>query len=220
VSVETRALIDPSAPGKKYPEGSYGETLFVVDCSRPRMAAAESKVTDRIGKVLYAYKWADPQFLDLSTASSFEPGSIGASTQRIVCDEEMRTPLFDKKQLSDMDFSSLSSTPAGDGDMFYGPIQDELRGQKQVTLINRFHRDHTLELAGGSVPGVPDRRFEASRIKVNCSDGTMTDFKSEYYDSSNRLVYLYPYGQQLPGSGNSPLTLLRRIVCNANEAGK
>jgi Caspase domain len=220
VAAETRALIDSSASGKKYPDGSYGESLFVVDCKRPRMAAAESKVTDRAGKVLYAYKWADPQFLDLSTAPPFAPGSIAASTQRIVCDEAMRTPLFDKRQLSDMHFTSLSSNPAGDGDMFYGPIQDELRGQKQVTLINRFHRDRALEVAGGSVPGVPDRRIEASRIKVNCNDGTMTDTKSEFYDSSNRLVYLYPYGRQLPESGNSPLVLLRRIVCNANEAGK
>jgi len=220
VVVETRALIDSSAQGKKYPEGSYGETLFVVDCSRPRMAAAESKVTDPAGKVLYAYKWADPQFLDLSKASSFLPGSVGASTQRIVCDEAIRTPLFDKKQLSGMGFSSLSSTPAGDGDMFYGPIQEEPRGEKQVTLINRFHQDHALELASGSVPGVPARRIEASRVKVNCSDGTMTDFKSEFYDSSNTLVYLYPYTQQLTASENSPLTLLRRIVCDANEAGK
>ena len=220
VVVETRSLIDSSAPGHKYPDGSYGETLFVVDCSRPRMAAAESKVTDRTGKVLYAYKWADPQFLDLSTASFFAAGSIASSTQRIVCDEALRTPLFGKKQLSDMDFTSLSSTPSGDGDMFYGPIEGELPGQKQVTLINRFHQDRALELAGGSVPGISDRRIEASRVKVNCGDGTMTDSKSEYYDSSNRLVYLYPYGRQLPESGNSPLTLLRRILCNANEAGK
>jgi len=220
VAVETRALIDASAPGHKYPEGSYGETLFVVDCARPRMAPAESRVTDGTGKVLYAYKWADPQFLDLSTASSFAAGSIASSTQRIACDEAMRTPLFGKKQLSAMDFTSLSSTPMGDGDMFYGPIQDEPHGQKQVTLINRLHQDRPIELAGGPVPGVSDRRIEASRIKINCSDGTMTDSKSEYYNSSNRLVYLYPYEQQLPRSGNSPLMLLRRIVCNASEAGK
>jgi hypothetical protein len=48
----------------------------------------------------------------------------------------------------------------------------------------------------------------------------MTGFKSEFYDSSNTLVYLYPYTQQLTASENSPLTLLRRIVCDANEAGK
>jgi caspase domain-containing protein len=220
VAVETRALIDSSASGKKYPEGSYGESLFVVDCNRPRMAAAESRVTDPVGKVLYAYKWAAPQFLDLSRAPPIVPGSVAASTRRIACDEAMRTPLFDKRQLAEMNFTSLSSNPAGDGDMFYGPIQDEPRGQKEVTLINRFHRDRPLELAGGPVPGVPDRRIEASRIKVNCNDGAMTDIKSEYYDSANRLVYLHPYGQQLPESANSPLALLRRIVCNVNEADK
>jgi uncharacterized caspase-like protein len=220
VAVETRFLIDASAPGRKFPEGSHGETLMVVDCNRPRIAPAESKVTDPAGKVVYAYKWADPQFLDFSKASSFAPGSIASSTQRIACDEALRTPLFDKEQLSAMKFTSLSSTPAGDGDMFYGPIQDEIHGQKQVTLINRFHEDHPLELAGGPVPGITDRRIEASRIKVNCSDGTMTGSKTEYYDNSNRLVYLYPYGQQLPESGNSPLTLLRRILCNTTEAGK
>jgi uncharacterized caspase-like protein len=219
-AVETRFLLDSSASGQKFPDGSYGETLIVVDCTRPRMAAAESKVTDPSGTVVYAYKWGDPEFLDLSTAPSVTPGSIASSTRRIVCDEGMRTPLFDKQQLSAMNFASLSSTPAGDGDVLYGQIQGEARGQKEVTLVIRFHHDRALELAGGLAPGISGHRVEASRVQVNCNEGTATAPKSEYYDSSSRLVYLFPYAQAFPGSGNSPLALLRRIVCNANEAGK
>jgi hypothetical protein len=219
VAVETRVLVDP-ASAHKYPEGSYGEAVMVVDCGKPRIAAAESKVTDPSGKVLYAYKWADPEFLDLSTAQTITPGSVASSTQRIVCNEGLRTPLFDKKHLPPTNFLSLSSTPAGDGDMLYGPIREETHGQKEVTLVSRFPNDHALELAGGPAPGISGYRVAASSVRVNCNDGTATAAKSEYYDSSNRLVYLFSYNQDFPTSGNSPMALLRRIVCNTNEAGK
>src|SRR5262249_36320267 len=42
VAAETRFPVDPSAPGRKFPEGSYRERMIVVDCKRPRLAAAES----------------------------------------------------------------------------------------------------------------------------------------------------------------------------------
>src|SRR5262249_10914639 len=43
VAAETRFPVDPSAPGRKFPERSYRERLIVVDCKRPRLAAAEAK---------------------------------------------------------------------------------------------------------------------------------------------------------------------------------
>src|SRR5262249_48685435 len=121
VAAEMRFRIDPSAPGQKFPVGSHRETLVVVDCKRPRLAAAESKVIDPSGKVLYAYKWAEPALLDLSIAASFAPGSIESATQRVLCDEDMRTPLVGKQDLANTTFHSLSRTVAGDGTMFYAP---------------------------------------------------------------------------------------------------
>src|SRR6202011_1813349 len=52
VAAETKSPVDPAAPGWKFPERSYRERLIVVDCKRPRLAAAESKVVDPSGQVL------------------------------------------------------------------------------------------------------------------------------------------------------------------------
>src|SRR5262249_16454027 len=119
VAAETRLRVDRNTSGQKFPEGSYRESLIVVDCKRPRLRAAESKVVDPSGKVLYAYKWADPAVLDLSSGTAFAPGSIEAATQGILCDERIQTPLVDKQDLAEMRFSSLSATAAGEGEIYY-----------------------------------------------------------------------------------------------------
>jgi hypothetical protein len=49
----------------------------------------------------------------------------------------------------------------------------------------------------------------------------MSSIKSEYYDSSNNLIYMYTHVTDFKDVQlASPLALLRRIVCNANEVGK
>jgi hypothetical protein len=222
VAAETRARIDPSAPGQKFPEGSYRDRLIVVDCKRPRLAAAESRVIDASGKVLYAYKWADPAFVDLSIAPSFAPGSIEAATQRIICDEDMRTPLVGKQDLAKRTFSSLSRTVAGDGEIFYALAPNEARGgSREVAVVVRFDRDRELALSGQTLPDVPQYRTQVSGVRLDCADGTSTQTKSEYYDSANNLIYL---GAQAMAFGDkqsaSPFTLLRQAVCNTEKPGK
>jgi uncharacterized caspase-like protein len=222
VAVETRYLADPSAPGQKFPEGTYGETLFVADCKHPLMAAAESKMVDPAGKVLYAYKWADPKFLDLSIGPRITPGSISATTQKIACDERLRTPLLAKKAVAKMMFTSLSSTAAGDGEMFYVPIDKESSaGEREVIVISKFHNARGISLAGHEVPDVSPYVTEASRVRLDCRGSSMSAMKSEYYDSSNNLAYMYSYPTDINAvQPASPLALLRRIVCDANEAQK
>jgi hypothetical protein len=217
VAVETRVRIDPSAPGQKFPEGSYRDRLIVVDCKRPRLAAAESRVIDASGKVLYAYKWADPAFVDLSIARSFAPGSIEAATQRIICDEGTRTPLVGKQDLVKMTFASLSRTLAGDGEIFYGLMENELHGrQREVAVVVRSDRDRELAWSGQTFPNLPQYRIQVSGMKLDCADGTSTDTKSEYYDSTNNLIYLSPQGTALGDiPAAAPLAVLRRVVCDA-----
>jgi len=222
VAVETRVRIDPSAPGQKFPEGSYRDRLIVVDCKRPRLAAAESRVIDASGKVLYAYKWADPAFVDLSIARSFAPGSIEAATQRIICDEGMRTPLVGKQDLAKMTFAPLSRTLAADGEIFYGLIENELHGrQREVAVVVRFDRDRAFASSGQALPDIPQYRTQVFGVKLDCGDGTASDTKSEYYDSVNNLIYLSaqgtPFGDKEP---TSPFALLRRMVCNTDDASK
>jgi uncharacterized caspase-like protein len=222
-AVATRYVIDPAVSGNKFPAGSYREDLMVTHCTKPVTAMAESRVTDPIGKALYAYKWADPQYLDLAMGGSFTPGSIAALTQKIVCNEGLRTPLVGKQELAAMKFSSLSSTMSGDGDVFYALAPDDASagGSKEINLIVRLHKDVEVSLSKRPVTGVPLHRTQVSRISLDCTKGTMTLTKAEYYDANANLVYFDMTAtgvNEIPN--NSPIGLLRRIVCNANEAGK
>jgi len=222
-SVETRYLIDPVVPGNKFPEGSYREDLMVTHCTKPITAMAESTVTDAKGKPLYAYRWADPQYLDLSIGGSFTPGSIAALTQKIACHERLRTPLVSKQELAAMNFPSLSSTMSGDGDIFYALAQNEasVAGTREVNLIIKLHKDAEVSLSKHPVSAVPLYRTQVSRISLNCTKGTMGLTKTEYYDTNQNLVYFDMNGTERDESpNNSPIGLLRRIVCNASEAGK
>jgi uncharacterized caspase-like protein len=222
-AVATRYLIDPAVPGNKFPAGSYREDLMVTHCSKPLTAMAESRVTDPKGKALYAYKWADPQYLDLAIGGSFTPGSIAALTQKIACNDELRTPLVGKQELAAMKFFSLSSTMSGDGDVFYAFAQNEpsAAGSRDINLIVRLHKDVEVSLSKRSVSGVPLHRIQVSRIRLDCTKGTMGLTKAEYYDANSNLVYVDTTGTEVNEiPNNSPVGLLRRIVCNANEAGK
>jgi hypothetical protein len=219
VAAQTKFRIDTSAPGRKFPEGSFRERLVVVDCKRPRLAAAESKVVDPSGNVLFAYKWAEPALLDLPISASFTPGSMESATQRILCDEGMRTPLVGKQDLVKMTFASLSRTAAGDGEMFYALIENEPHGrEREVAVIVRFDRDRELALPGQTLPDIPPYRTQVSGVKLDCADGTATDTKSEYYDSANNLIYLRSQGTVF--SDKEVFALLRRKVCNTEDAGK
>jgi hypothetical protein len=160
--------------------------------------------------------------LDLSVGSWFTPGSIASSTQRIVCDERMRTPLVGKQELAKMEFTSLASTVAGDGNIFFAFAQnDSSADQREVTVVTKFDNTHELRLPSNPLPGIPPYRTEVSGVRVGCADSMMSSMKSEYYDSSNNLIYMYTYATDFKDiQPASPLALLRRIVCNANEAGK
>jgi uncharacterized caspase-like protein len=218
--VELRYLIDPSDPSQKYPKMSHGEDLVVFDCNKPIFFAVESRIIDPSGEVLHSYKWGDPASLDLSTGSSFTSTSIASVTQRIVCDEGMRTPLVDKGDLAKMKFLPLSSAIDGDGDMFYSLIHNEntADNQREAIVVDRLHNDRAVDDIAGDLFTY---RTRISRIRVNCVDGTMVRTKSENYDVSNNLVYLRADTLDLKDITNAPVwALLRRIVCNANEAAK
>jgi Caspase domain len=115
-------LVNPSLPkvfynGKELPDAAYVEELTVYDC-KPVMAVAESSIFDKSGSLLFHYKWADPQYLNLAIGTTFIPSSIASTARNIVCHEEFATPLISKGQLAEMKFRSLASTVSGDGEIF------------------------------------------------------------------------------------------------------
>ena len=52
------------------------------------------------------------------------PGSVADTLRNIVCNDQSHTPLFGKKELANNKFTSLSSTIAGDGDVFFVQTED------------------------------------------------------------------------------------------------
>lgn len=120
---ETKWLVDPSKPtvffGKSLPDAAFGEDLTVYDCTKPVMATSEQTIFKGTGEALFHYKWADPEYLNLSLGQALPPGSVGSNARYMACHEEIGLPLVTKKQITDMKFISLSSTSNGDGDIFY-----------------------------------------------------------------------------------------------------
>jgi len=217
VAAETRLPIDPSAPGRKFPERSYRERLVVVDCKRPRLAAAEAKVVDPSGKLLHAYKWGDPAVLDLSGATAFAPGSIDSVTQRMLCDDGIRTPLVGKQDIATTKFTPLPGMVAGSDEILYALTQNEPRGgPREVTVAVQFKPERELILAGQPLADSPRYRTRVSRVSADCPDGTISETKSEYYDAANNLIYLEPR----PTTFNNTEYPLRHMVCNADDARK
>ena len=88
-AAKVKMLVDPSQPkvfyGKPFPDAAYVEELNVYDCTKLAMATAEDSIFDKSGNLLYHFKWADPQYLNLSIGIALAPGSVGSSGRNIAC---------------------------------------------------------------------------------------------------------------------------------------
>jgi hypothetical protein len=236
VAYITRYTIDPSLP---YPRPdssstyapSYAEDQFVLDCRDGRQAAAHHTAFSESGTVLFTFKWADPEYLDLSMVNAnLSPGSVAFTAKLILCNDNLRTPLVFKQQLSKMDFLSLSSTPAGDGELFYLPVDAGTgapTGMAETLLITKLHDDRNLaSVFAFNVSFPPELKFrlQVNDILINCSNQQIRSRKAEFYDSSNKMVFLAPTDDSNPlwedAKKPSPLDLLRRIVCEAKDTQK
>jgi hypothetical protein len=167
--------------------------------------------------VLNAYKWGDPAALDLSAATSFAPGSIESATQRVLCDEAIRTPLVGRQDLTGLQFTSLPGSVAGDDEILYALTQNELHSASRgVTIVAQFKPERPLIFSGQVLADSPRYRTRVSRASVDCPDGTMIEAKSEYYDAANNLIYLESRPATFNGTGNP----FRKVLCNADGARK
>jgi hypothetical protein len=227
VAVRQRFLVDPSQQPKEQqqPDAAYHENITVFDCENPIMATAETTTLSKSGETLYHYKWGDPRYLNLSIGVALSSGMVGLTARRILCHEQLRTPLVKKSQLTSMAFSSLSSTLAGDGDIFYAPIANDTgtQDQKEALLIIRFNNERPLKFPNVSID-LPNFQTEVNRVTFQCTDNKFFSSKSEDYDASNNLVYL----TALDPSGaiqwnefveTSPVGMLRQIFCHKEFSG-
>jgi uncharacterized caspase-like protein len=143
-SIAARSSIEPSANktfwGRSMPDADYLEEVTTYDCEKPLSLKSEQTIFDKTRKELYHYKFADPRYLDLSVGTSVSPGSVGDSLRTLACKDDASTPIVSKDRLSKMDFKSLSSTIAGDGELFFEPLQNESSksDEKNLIFILRF----------------------------------------------------------------------------------
>jgi hypothetical protein len=66
-------------------------------------------------------------------------GSLGETARTIVCNSQLRTPSLaaDEKLLNE--FFSLSTTPAGDGEIYYKNLEtDDVSGTLRFLLLIKF----------------------------------------------------------------------------------
>jgi hypothetical protein len=231
VAVRHKFTADPSkpfVPGKDFPDAAYADIVAVVDCEQPLTAMAEQTVISKSGEILHHYKWADPRYLNLSIGVSINPNTAFATERKIVCHDKIRTPLLGRKQVAAMNFASLSSTVAGDGDIFYAPIDDE-KGRddvREVLLIFRMHKDTSFVFPGSTIDTtvLPQYRIEVDHVKLKCFGDSFTLVRSNYFDASFNLVHLA--GTDPSSDLNwkdfpelSPYRTLQRIMCPSNFVG-
>ena len=177
--------VDPSRfsiPGKTFSEEDYGEDWAVIDCKRSVVALAEKTIYSKTGTVIYHYKWSDPELLDMSTALPITTNSVAATAENILCHEKLRTPLVQKAELASMTFPSLSSTAAGDGDIFYKSIANDADYKNDRVVVIRENEDHSIRkefFPNLSVVGLPPSyRAVVERVRVNCTEPKLTVLKS------------------------------------------
>jgi uncharacterized caspase-like protein len=230
---KVKFIFDPSAPkvffGKPLPDADYEEDLNVYDCTKPVMATSEQWFFSKSGELLFHYKWADPQYLNLAIGATLPAGSVGSTAGNIACHEDISAPLVSKEQLAAMKFSSLSSTIAGDGEIFYGPVLDgkDVQNQKEILFILKNDVDHSIAEflpENASIPDPPNFRTEVDRTLLSCDKNEFTTTKVEFWNASNQLVRLEgldPTKSVKPSEYKelSPFATLQAIVCKKTYGG-
>ena len=198
----------------------YEDSITVLDCKTSTWALSEKTVYDKEGKPNFHFKWGDPESLDLSVGGKVVPNTVISMAQRILCDGRMRAELISNRQPPEKDFSHLSSTAAGDGDIFYGPpiAISNLPYQAELLALVKFHDEHRFTdlYPGQHVLGLPTTRFRAyvQPMKLNCSTRQIEISDIEYFDSNGNLLSFTAFipAQQIDVKVN-PFVDLLKVGC-------
>ena len=232
VAFQQRALADPNSVigTAKFPAGTYAEGATVIDCKQSILALADIQAVSPSGQKLGGYyKWADPEYLNLSVGITIKPGMVAETAKNIVCDEQLRTPLVSKKQLTAMSFSDLSSTPNGDGEIYYQAIQGDGIPQNQRDAIVIFAQTNDQKVANVFGTGVTQElgtfKTAVHWDRFQCQERKVSALKSEYYDTSNKLQYVFAadFSKEriwMEFSDGAPFAVLQRILCGSHEVQK
>jgi hypothetical protein len=226
-SAQIRYLIENNSQrklpgGASIPDGSYQEDVNVYDCTKLWMAAADQTIYGPSGDVLYHYKYADPQYLQLGLGFALSETSIGAQTQKLVCRAENALFLASKKQIaSGAKFESLSTMVNGEGEMFYRIVQNRNVSDsiKEILVLQKLKEEREMVLKNGTDAGFKFA-YELDDFLLSCSESKSTIIGTSYYKNSLELAHISVSGPAwFEFKEFSPIALLRNIVCNKQFAG-
>jgi uncharacterized caspase-like protein len=230
-AVRLRDLIDETKPknffGRSIPDAAYIEHMYVYDCNHLISGIAEETIFNKSGKPLFHYKWADPQYLNLTSGNKVEPGSVAYSARNLACYNKASTPLVSKKQLEEMKFSMLSSTLDGNGELLYRKSEDDqgVENQKAFIFITRNFADRKLfeNFPGVSIPDAPNYRTEVDHVLIKCEENEFAVDHGEFWNGLNEIVRLAAVE---PGSISfsqfsevSTFAVLQQIICGYSGLG-
>jgi hypothetical protein len=213
---------------KDVPKGSIQEALDVYDCQENKSWGSEVTYYSPSGDKIYHYKWAEPNLVSaIVTPTVLAAGSLASSMKMILCNDWLRTPSISKGQLKDMDFISLSSTPQGDGDLFYKIVTKPYSAVRNYIIVAKFQQDKKFaEIPGTSAIkafGDLTYRTMVQSLEIKCDEDKFFSIKVEYFDEKNNLVSIAANANDAANAGNwakildkSPFGLLRRSVCADN----
>ncbi len=218
-----------SAPPQKTSQGAYEDDRTVTDCKKSISLLTERTIYNKSGEIISHFKWAEPDSLDLSVGEPIKPGSILSTAERILCDDQLRTPL--SQQVANTKLSYLTNTVNGDGDIFYGPTKriSESGYQIESLFVVKFREDHGFAdlFPGATIVGLPlSYRTMAEPLQLNCMDRKVQAPKMEYFDQENNLTYLavpMPVVQPIDVKERSSYGSLLDVICGApvpNVGGK
>jgi hypothetical protein len=209
--------------GRQFPEGISVEDLAVFDCADPIYALASRSITDKSGKIVFQYKWADPKFLILSNGPRLAPGSVAMLARNLVCQDELRTPLVSKSELASLRLPSIRGNIPEAGDFFYLPPENPKLEKNQIDVVTITKWPADMDISDilpkeESMKESPRYRFEVAKTQMSCDKNRMSFVKKEYYNSSSQLVYmaadLESQSHQIYIDLTSRYGALQRIACN------
>ena len=203
-------------------ENAYEEVVTVLDCKSSQFAMSERTVFDKNGHPTFHFKWADPESLDLSVGGKVSEGTVISMAQRILCDEQMRAELVAGRRPPN-DFSYLSSTATGDGDIFYGKPKAILNSpyQSELPTLVKFHQNHSFSdlFPGQDVIGLPKSAYSAHMepVELDCTDRKIRISQIEYFDPNGYMLNFTAFmpAQQIDVKVNPFVDLLAAGCANS-----
>ena len=132
--------------------------------------------------------------------------------------------MLGKNDLAKSTFTALSSTPKGDGELYYHKLPNDERGTTLLVAqlkTNKPVAEADTEAVKEAVGNNTTYKTMAQLIRFNCEANKFSTIKIEYYSEDRVMVRVLPFDVLKNPIWNdlvekSPMELLRRISCSGD----